>query len=180
MLKINQGKLLAIIILLISITQAHAQHKLAEIPLLKVEDYKAKVPENAPYPIYTNSRVYFRIDTVIQKAPHQFQVAIKTKVEMYQPNSFWNTAVVRENTVQRMLTHEQGHVYIAYIAANLIEKDMLTFTFTDNWRAEVSKKFQELNQKYGKMDGDYDNETMHSRNLAVQEKWNKKLVDALK
>ncbi|TSJ43116.1 DUF922 domain-containing protein [Mucilaginibacter corticis] len=173
-------KLWLCVILLTFTVYAHAQHKLDEIPLLKVEDYKGKIPENAPFPIYTNSRVYFRIDTVIQKDPHQFQVGIKTKVEMYQPGSFWNTALVPENTVQRMLKHEQGHVYIAYIAANLIEKEMLTFTFTDNWRTEVGQKFHELTQKYGKMDGDYDNETMHSRDLAEQEKWNKKLVNMLK
>ena len=150
---------------------ASAQHKLSDISLITIDDFKGVPPKNSTFPIYTNSRVFYRIDTVMQKSEHKFKVRIKTKVEMYHEGSFWNTTLVKMDAVPRMLNHEQGHFYIAHIAANKLEKELPSFTFTENWKEEVNKRFHELNRKFGEMDVKYDKETMHGRNLTAQKKW---------
>lgn len=152
---------------------AFAQHKLADIPLISVGDFQATRTKDSPFPIYINSRVYYRIDTVIQKSANKFEVWIKTKVDLYREGSFWDKSAVKEEDVPRLLKHEQGHFYLAHIAANKLEKELPKFTFTENWQEEVRNKFHELNRKFGKMDAEYDQETLHSRNLKAQEKWDK-------
>lgn len=108
-----------------------------------------------------------------------FNVKIATKVELYGDGSFWDRKKVKKDAVPRLLNHEQGHFYIAHIAANLIEEEILKTVFTQNWQEEVRNKFHELNRKFNQMDVKYDQETMHSRNLKTQEKWDKWIKEQL-
>lgn len=150
-----------------------AQHKLAGIPLITVDDFQGRAPKDAPYPIFINSRVYYRVDTVIQKSANKFQVFIKTKVDLDREASFWKSTEETTADRERLLKHEQGHFYLAHIAANKLEKALAAVTYTANWKEEIRAKFHELNREYGKMDAKYDQETLHSRDLKAQVKWDK-------
>lgn len=150
---------------------AFAQHKFEDIPLVKVSDFEAEVPEDAMMPVYINSRIYYHIDTVIEKRKF-YRVGIRTTVEMQKNESFWDHDKVKPRDEARMLEHEQGHLYLAHIAANHIEEDMLKFKFTENWKEEVRAKFHELLQHYYEEYSSYDKETMHSRYIKEQQKWN--------
>lgn len=162
-----------IVLLTILPSFVFAQHKFSDIQLIEVGDFQAKPPENSKFPIYTNSRVYYRIDTVIQNSKNKYEVHVKTKVEMYKEGSFWDSVMVKQDATARMLNHEQGHFYIAHIAANKLEKELSSLTYSENWKEEVNKKFHELNKKFGRMDVDYDEETLHGRDLTAQRKWDK-------
>lgn len=150
---------------------AFAQHKFEDIPLIKISDFEAEVPEDAWMPIYINSRIYYRIDTVIEKRK-SYRVGIRTKVEMQKNESYWNRDKVKPEDEARMLNHEQGHIYLAYVFANSIENDMLKFKFTENWVEEVRAKFHELlGQHYDEYLA-YDKETRHGNDAEKQEIWN--------
>lgn len=149
-----------------------AQHKFADIPLIKISDFEGQPPSNSKFPIYTNSRVYYRIDTAIQVSEIKYKVIVKTKVELYHEGSFWDQKKVNSDVRERMLNHEQDHFYIAHIAANKLESELSSITYTSDYQEEVRNKFHELNRKLAEIDVKYDKETQHSRNLKAQEKWN--------
>lgn len=122
-----------IFVVLILENPVFSQHKLADIPLIKLSDFEASPPEDARMPIYINSRVYYRIDTVIQKDNH-YKVEVKTKVDMQKNESFWNKSKVKSESEERLLNHEQGHFYLAHIAANRIETEIAKMKFGEDWR----------------------------------------------
>lgn len=150
---------------------ASAQHKSEDIPLIEVSDFEAEVPEDARMPIYINSRIYYHIDTVIKKRRF-YRVGIRTTVEMQKNESFWDHEKVKPKDEAKMLEHEQGHFYLAHIAANSIEKDMLKYKFTENWKEEVRSKFHELLRKHHNEYLAYERETRHGSDSEQQEIWN--------
>lgn len=156
-----------------------SQHKLREIPMLKIEDFEGLSDANSKFPLYTSSRVYYRIDSVFKISDKKFKIKIKTKVEMYKPGSFWDKSKVTAEAEPRMLEHEQGHFYIAHIAANRLEKQLAEEVFSENWAVEVRQRFNELNRKFAKMDHEYDDETLHGRNVKKQDKWNQWIKEQL-
>jgi len=160
-------------------TSVCAQFKLAEVPLLTLKDFRAPVPEKAKFPIYFNSRIYYRIDTVIQKKKNRYQVFVRTKIEPRADESYWDTIRIDKKDTTQMLIHEQGHFYLAYICGNNIEKAMPAFNFTANWKEEVKQKFFELLGNGHKTNTKYDEETAHGRNLKQQHKWNKWIREEL-
>ena len=160
------------VILLFMENTAFSQHKYSEIPLIQISDFEATPPQDAQMPVYINSRVYYRIDTAIKKGKH-YKVEVKTKVDMQKDASFWDESKVRPESQARLLNHEQGHHYIAHIAANRIEEEIAKEKFGENWKEEVRNKFRELNQQYYKEYLKYDEETQHGRDAKAQEKWDK-------
>lgn len=161
-----------VLVLLIMENLAFAQHKLAEIPLIQLSDFEAAPPEDAKMPIYINSRVYYRIDTVIQMGKH-YKVEVKTKVDMQKNESFWDKSKVKTESEDRLLNHEQGHFYLAHVAANRIETEIAKMKFGEDWKEGVRNRFRELNQQLYKEFLKYDQETQHGRDQKAQEKWDK-------
>lgn len=62
------------------VSNVTAQHRLIDVPKITLEDFQGQVPENSTFPIYINSRVYYRIDTAISKGVDRFKVGVKTQV----------------------------------------------------------------------------------------------------
>ena len=83
-------------------TSVCAQFKLAEVPLLTLKDFRAPVPEKAKFPIYFNSRIYYRIDTVIQKKKNRYQVFVRTKIEPRADESYWDTIRIDKKDTTQM------------------------------------------------------------------------------
>ena len=54
--------------------------------MLTIDDFNGVSSKNSTFFIYLNSKVFFRIYTVLQKSEHKFEGSIKTKVEM---NLLW-------------------------------------------------------------------------------------------
>ena len=50
--------------------------------IINIDDFKGVFTKNSTFPVYLNSRVFYRIDTFLQKFEHKFEGSIKTKVEM--------------------------------------------------------------------------------------------------
>jgi predicted secreted Zn-dependent protease len=150
-----------------------SQFRYAEVPIIKIEDYKGN-RGGAKFAAYTTSRVYYRIDTAIKLSDNKFKVLIRTKVEMNKEASFFDTTRLHKEYIPKLLNHEQGHLYLAYIAANKLEREMAKLKFSSNFVAEVRDKFREFNQIFGQDDLLYDKETNHSGNDKAQKKWDEK------
>lgn len=178
-MKIFFRVLLPILISTLGTKTVCAQKKLKDVPILTISDFRAPVPRNARFPIYFKYRIYYKIDTVIEKSNNKYQVFVKTKIEPRPEESYWDTERVHMKDVSQMLMHEQGHFYLAYICGSNIEKTMPTFNFTVNWKEEVRKKFFELLSSEDETNIRYDEETAHGLRLKQQTKWNKWMQEEL-
>jgi len=178
-MKLLFNLLLPIFISTLATSSLHAQFKLKDIPLLSRSDFRAHVPYNARFPIYINIKTYYKIDTIIKKGDNNYQVFVKTKIEPLLDESYWDTQRIDMQDVGQLLMHEQGHLYLAYICGNNIEKVMPTIDFTANWKEEVRKKFFELLRDGQKSNIKYEEETAHGLNLKQQGKWTQWMKEEL-
>jgi hypothetical protein len=80
-----------------------------------------------------------------------------------------------------LLNHEQRHFDISEIGAREFRNKLKKTTFTQgNFSSEVKRITDEMNQKYHRMQEQYDRETDHSRLEEKQQEWNKKIDGMLK
>ena len=71
-----------------------------------------------------------------------------------------------------ILAHEQGHFDISEIYARRLNKAMNQYRYnSSNAGKDVGAIYQRIMQELQQRQNDYDEETDHSRNAAVQKKW---------
>ncbi len=72
-----------------------------------------------------------------------------------------------------ILTHEQHHFDISYIAANIFIDKIQSATLTNgNYNALLPRIYNECIEIMNKMQDDYDNQTKNGQEKELQEKWN--------
>ena len=75
-----------------------------------------------------------------------------------------------------LLNHEQRHFDLAEVGARELRKKFKQSHFTnENFKKETSLLINETDEKYKKLQVQYDTETNHSRIEDKQEEWNKKI-----
>ena len=73
-----------------------------------------------------------------------------------------------------ILTHEQHHFDVSYIAANIfIDKLQSEILTNANYNALLPRIYDECIAIMNKMQDDYDNQTKNGQEKEIQEKWNK-------
>lgn len=83
-------------------------------------------------------------------------------------------------TTAYILTHEQHHFDISYIAACIfIDKIQGTVITTGNYNQVLSRIYDECIDTMNKMQDDYDGQTKNGLEKAIQEKWNKSIDDKI-
>lgn len=73
-----------------------------------------------------------------------------------------------------ILNHEKGHLAIAYLVANELQK-RLTKTYTSNYIKESKAIADKVFSDFRKLEYDYDVETKHSLNKAKQIDWDNRI-----
>jgi len=80
-----------------------------------------------------------------------------------------------------LLRHEQGHYNIGFLytkeLVNRIKKINLSI---DNYEAEIKLMYNKVWSEYKEIDKRYENETNHSLNRSMQDKWNKVIEEWVK
>jgi hypothetical protein len=80
-----------------------------------------------------------------------------------------------------LLNHEQRHFDLAEVGAREFRKKLRQAQFTsENFQKEVQRITREIDDKYKKLQEEYDRETDHSRTEEKQKEWNKKIDGMLK
>jgi hypothetical protein len=87
----------------------------------------------------------------------------------------------REARNEGTLEHEQRHFDISAIKACELADTIRKFTFSvDRFPIELETLQRQIRKELDEMQDQYDSETRHGNNAAVQEKWNKLIKDRLK
>jgi hypothetical protein len=84
--------------------------------------------------------------------------------------------VKKGKEMDKLLTHEQRHFDIAECGARELRKKIKLAHFTAvNFNEQINRMTKEVNDKYGKMQQQYDAETNHSRIEEKQNEWNSRV-----
>jgi hypothetical protein len=92
-----------------------------------------------------------------------------------------NSWVKEGKATEYLLNHEQRHFDIAEASAREFRKEIQLAHFNSNNMNELSQKIsEEVHQKYGRLQQQYDSETNHSRIEEKQKEWNVKIDKMLR
>ncbi|KRX02766.1 hypothetical protein PPERSA_02256 [Pseudocohnilembus persalinus] len=145
-----------------------------QIKKMNWKDLGGKIPENSPYKAHIYWNISYNYDVQIiptvgmQKM--QYKVLVKTWVSI--SNKSWH-----KMKVDHLLNHEQGHYLLGCLCALEFEKQCTEKSFSSNYRQEVNKLFNEILQKWLKIEIDYDEKTNHRLNFDIQEEWDKFILE---
>lgn len=168
-------QVICIFVILVCYREADAQHhRLTDIQKIKLDDFQGKRNGNK-YPVYISINLLYRIDSVTKISNEKFRVKVITLVRINKSESFFDLSGVKENEVEEVLLHEQGHVSISYISANLVERDLSSPVYGPDYKKVIESQFYGVSQRYLRLNQVYDDQTEHSRNLEAQKKWNQKM-----
>jgi hypothetical protein len=78
------------------------------------------------------------------------------------------------------LLSSKGHYYIGLICALEFKKKVQDFTFTENYKNEISSIFNTNLKDHLEMERQYDIESLNMLNTAKQRLWDNKLIKILK
>jgi len=169
-------KYLAICFFFTMYFSSSAQHlRPHDIPQLGLSDFQAPVKTDAPYPVYMNVRIFYRLDSIYITPEHTYRLKVITMVIPYAPGSFFDTKKVDAKQIPHLLEHERGHLIVGYITANRIEKELSALTYSADYPREVKKRFDDIERNLSYLHGEYDAGTNHSTDGNNQKKWNLKL-----
>ncbi len=80
-----------------------------------------------------------------------------------------------------ILQHEQSHFDISELFARMLNKAMKEYKYNESTAGkDMNNIYQRIMTEHQQMQDEYDSESNFSRNKAGQEKWNKKITNALK
>lgn len=156
-------------------TKAFAQHhRIEDFYQVSLTDFQGARGNN-PFPVYIAVEILYRIDSVVKTPKNKFKLKVITMVEVHKDQSFFDLNAIDKQNLPYLLKHEQGHVTLSYIAANLIEKDLSAKIYTEDFIAEVKKNFSSASAHYLRLNQVYDEQTNHSRDQSSQERWNENM-----
>jgi hypothetical protein len=85
----------------------------------------------------------------------------------------------KENQSPYLLKHEQLHFDIAELFAKKLKAEFDNYTYTANFRNEITEIFEKKKIQYHLMQDKYDKETSHSLNTEKQRQWELAIHDEL-
>ncbi|MCX6290170.1 MAG: DUF922 domain-containing protein [Bacteroidetes bacterium] len=106
---------------------------------------------------------------------------VESRVQCYFIKSKSWVKKEKDKQVDYLLNHEQRHFDLAEVGAREFRKKLKEVMFTSaNFRDEVKRITGEVDEKYHRLQQQYDSESDHSRVKEMQEKWNAKIDSLLK
>lgn len=131
-------------------------------------DFKGVPDNNSPAAAITASGFGYKAD--MKNSGNSGQVNIGVYCYFTKQNSW----VKPGKTLDHILTHEQNHFNISFIAANIfIEKLKDVQLSPSNLNSLLPKIYKECCDMLNKMQDDYDGQTRNGQLADVQDKWNK-------
>jgi hypothetical protein len=150
---------------------ASAQHlRPHDIPQVRLSDFQASVKTGAPYPVYLNVRIFYRLDSVNITPENTYRLKVITMVVPYAPGSFFNVKQIDPKQIPQLLEHERGHLIVGYITANRIEKELSASIYSADYLREVKIRFDDIERSLSYLHGEYDAGTNHSIDTNNQKK----------
>lgn len=141
---------------------------------LSWSDFNGKVPKASVSAATTTSGISYSYKANLL----HHEVALDFEVNAYfYPNQSWYKPDVCDSLI---LSHEQLHFDISELYARKMRIELNKTTFTKNVKAEIRKIYKQILKDLSAFQDRYDWETNFSRNVKAQQKWNKRIQEALK
>ncbi|WP_240729799.1 DUF922 domain-containing protein [Flavobacterium sp. ASW18X] len=155
-----------------------AQDKEAGVPWqskqkLSWSDFKGKIPKDAAAAATTASGITYNYSANIWY--HEVKVTITITAFFYPNQSWYRPELVNE----RVLQHEQLHFNITELYARKMKLVVERTAFTENVKEEIQKIYKDTLKEMKDLQERYDWETSFSRNAEAQQRWNKRIAEAL-
>lgn len=143
---------------------------------LSWDDFKGRPNFNNPHTAETSvSHIY---QTIPLSTGNSNTVNIKVSYE-FNKYKAWVKSGGEDD--EGLLRHEQGHYNIGFLYAkefvNRIKKLNLNI---DTYQEEIKKVYDSVINEYRETDNRYENETDHSKNRNIQERWDKVIEEWVK
>jgi hypothetical protein len=130
-------------------------------------DFKGKPEQASPASAITASGFGYKADLKNKGTKGQLNVGIYC---YFNKNNSW---VKEGKAVDYILTHEQNHFNISFIAASIFVEKMKAATVTiNNYNIVLPRIYNECVDIMNKMHDDYDGQTKNGQLKEVQAKWN--------
>ena len=134
---------------------------------LKWRDFKGKPDDASRAAAITASGFGYKADVKNVGTKGRLNIGIFC---YFNKNNSW---VKEGKAIDYILTHEQNHFNISFIAANIFVEKMKAASLTsNNYNALLPRIYKECCDIMNKMQDDYDGQTKNGQLKDVQSKWN--------
>lgn len=140
---------------------------------LNWSDFKGKIPKDAAAAATTASGITYTYSANIWY--HEVKVTMDITAFFYPNQSWYRPELVND----RVLQHEQLHFNITELYARKMRLTVERTSFTENVKEEIQKIYKDTLKEMRDLQDRYDWETSFSRNADAQQRWNKRISEAL-
>jgi len=138
---------------------------------LTAADFTGSVPAgSAFYVAHTSCNVTMRYNVQSNRSNYRltFDIAL-----VFNPQRSWinRQMITNADMMAEVLRHEQGHYQIAYLMQQEIIRELNAFRYTGDYQRQANNIFNRIDEKYRRMNADYDSETMHMQDRKQQASW---------
>ncbi|CAD8077376.1 unnamed protein product [Paramecium primaurelia] len=141
-----------------------------EIRKLTWDDFQGVPPENDPAYALTRWKIGYNYQVHHEADKIQVVVDAWCKID---PSSW------KKKESDELLHHQQGHFYIGMICALEFKKRVQEFSFSKDYKQEISEVFHTTFQEYLDMENKYNIETLNMLNTEKQRQWDMKIMKQL-
>ncbi|CAK56878.1 unnamed protein product (macronuclear) [Paramecium tetraurelia] len=142
-----------------------------DIRKLTWDDFQGVPPEDDPALAHTRWKIGYNYQVHHEADKIQVMVDVWCKID---PSSW-----TKDKKIDELLHHQQGHFYIGMICALEFKKRVQEFSFSKDYKQEISEIFNKTLQEYLEMENKYNIETLNMLNTAKQRQWDMKIMKQL-
>jgi hypothetical protein len=137
-------------------------------------DFKGEPEADSPYDAYTYWSVHYSYDAPTLDGDG-FRVVVRVWNQL-DSRSWVKPRVKADPSTAALLDHEQGHYTLGVLCALEFKKVASGRRFGKHYHAEIRDLFDQILKNYVDMEKRYDAETLHMRNPAAQQTWDRRLA----
>ena len=138
---------------------------------LNANDFTGAVPQGSGfYVAHTSCNVTMNYKARQQRGYYQLAFDIRLQ---FNPNRSWlnRQMITNPDMMAEVLRHEQGHYQIAYLMQQEMISELNLQRYTGDYQRQANNVFNRIDDKYRRMNTDYDNDTQHMQNRKQQTAW---------
>lgn len=172
---------LVLTLVISAVQKANGQNNdLSLIPKLNLEFFRGTPPSGTDYAAKVFIYLDYKYVVSGRTEDGKVRLTVSVKVRLDSASSYFDRSKVSDEKIEGLLKHEQGHVTIAFVIRNRLEKELNDLTYSSNYKEEIKQKFDDSFRNLNNIQLEYDTATNHNTNQAVQNQWNltiKQMVD---
>jgi len=158
----------AALLLMLTTRAAFAQQGYRQ---LTPNDFAGAVPPGSGfYVAHTSCNVTMKYD--VQRYQGNYRLTFNISLLLNRDRSWLNRQMITNaDMMAEVLRHEQGHYQIAYLMQQEMISELNRGRYTGDYQRQANNIFNSIDEKYRKMNADYDSDTQHMQNRKQQAAW---------